>query len=780
VTCIRSPFSPRSLGYISYLKKKRAGLSWWPCLRDIHCDGGSGLAGRVCSLDIVFSFPIRQLQSNTPEKITKEKMRFRLLDVWGLVVAILVLATFGWAQTQSNVIVVKATRQAFAPPLSQMVPTPPRSDGQSSLPDDDDRQARHQARATGQARDSVLQESADTAVSTALSTLSTNPGLNFLGMGSGFSGYSEQAIVPDTNGAAGPTQFVQYINESFVVFNKSNGAVAYGPADGNTLFQALGGQCAANDNLDPIVQFDKLANRWVIMMPMFAAPFQLCVAVSTTSDATNGGWNLYAFPTSGVFPDYPKLAIWPDGYYVTYDRGLSSGYGGSAACALDRNSMLAGAAATMQCFTPGTSYGAMLPADVDGTTPPPVGSPEYFLSYDYNDESLDLWQFQVNWTTPADTTFTGPTNIPVAAFTEPCGETVTEILYTTGACIPQEGTTQRLDSYGDRVMYRLAYRNFGSYASLVANHTVSTGASSSSNTGIRWYELQNSGSGFGLYQQGTYAPDSNYRWMGSIAMDKLGDIALGYSVSSGTMSPSIRYTGRLATDPLDQMEGEIDILSAAGVTSGSQSASDYRWGDYSSMAIDSTDDCTFWYTTEYQPTKGVHWSTRIVSFSFPACAGGFTLSSSPSSLTVNSGNRSTVTLTVMPQGGFNSTVSFSCSGLPAGATCTFNPPQVTPSGGAITTQLTVSVGAQSSSRRMPNPFFPVAAMAAAFCMIGWRRGRHSLMPMLAAALIGLGAMSACGSGGSTGGGSTPVTSTVTVTATAGNIQQTTTITLTVN
>jgi hypothetical protein len=585
---------------------------------------------------------IHQSQSKNTGEDNVKKMQSRL-GSWAIVVGIFLVASFSWAQGPSSAIVVKATGRAFAPPLSQMVPVPPRSEHLSSFSDgDDDRLTMHRPRTTGPARDSVLQESADPALSGAMSTLSTNSGLNILGMGNGFAGYIEQAIVPDTNGAAGPTQFVQYINESFTVFNKSTGTVAYGPADGNTLFQALGGRCAALDNLDPIVQYDKQANRWVIMMPMFAGPFQLCVAVSTTSDATNGGWNLYAFPTTGVFPDYPKLAVWADGYYLTYDRGLSSGYGGSAACALDRNSMLAGAAATMQCFTPGTSYGAMLPADLDGTTPPPVGSPEYFLSFDYNDQSLNLWQFHVNWTTPASSTFTGPTNIPVAAFTEPCGETVTEMNYTTGACIPQEGTTQGLDSYGDRVMYRLAYRNFGSSASLVANHTVSTGASSSSNTGIRWYELRNAGSGFGLYQQGTYAPDSNYRWMGSIAMDKLGDIALGYSVSSSTMSPSIRYTGRVPSDPLGQMESEIDILSAAGVTSTSQTASDYRWGDYSSLAIDSTDDCTFWYTTEYQPanSNNNHWSTRIASFSFPACT-----TTTQNTLTVSEVGEGTVTST---------------------------------------------------------------------------------------------------------------------------------------
>jgi hypothetical protein len=207
----------------------------------------------------------------------------------------------------------------------------------------------------------------------------------------------------------------------------------------------------------------------------------------------------------------------------------------------------------------------------------------------------------------------------VAAFTEACGETIVELNYTTGACVPQSGTSQELDSYGDRLMYRLAYRNFGGYASLLANQTVNTGTGSQ--TGIRWYELRNSGSGFGVYQQGTYAPDSNYRWMGSIAMDKLGDVGLGYSVSGSGMSPSIRYTGRLPGDTLGQMETEVDVLSSAGVPTASQTNT-FRWGDYSSMAIDSTDDCTFWYTTEYHPTStSSHWGTRIASFSFPSCTG---------------------------------------------------------------------------------------------------------------------------------------------------------------
>jgi hypothetical protein len=682
------------------------------------------------------------------------------------VLLLLFTAAFSWAQDLSHAIAVSATKHVTTPPLSQMAPV---------------------RRGEQVSRSSFAEANVD-------ATLTTNSGLDILGVGMGFPGYTEQANIAVANGAAGATQFVQFVNESFAVFDKSTGDVISGPIAGHTLWQSLGAPCSTTSDLDETAQYDKLANVWVMMMPLYTNPPYLCIAVSTTSDAT-GSWNLYEFeiPVNATLqcdcdpmPDYPKLGVWPDAYYIAYAQSVDLVYQGPAACAVDRNSMLNGADATMQCFTNnGTSNNLWLPSDVDGTTAPPSGTPNYFLNFDVNDQSLDLWQFHVDWTTPANSTFsTTPTNIPVAAFIEPCGDTVT-VFTPADNCVPQAGTSEMLGVFGDRLMYRLGYRNFGTYEDLVANHSVQV-ASGSDQTGIRWYELRNpnpgSGSGFTVYQQGTYAPDSNYRWMGSIAMDQVGDIAVGYNVSSSSMSPSIRYTGRQSTDTLGTMETEIDILSTAGVATASQTNSP-RWGDYSSMAIDPTDDCTFWYTNQYQPAgRKNDWSTRIASFSFPACGGGFTLSSSASSLTVNSGNQGTATLTVTPEGGFRSAVSFSCSGLPAGATCTFSPPQVTPSGAPITTQLTVSVGAQSASRRMPNPFFPVTAMAAAFCMIGWRRARSPLRPMLAAVLIGLGAMLACGggSGAGTGGGTTPTTSMVTVAATAGKIQQTTTITLTVN
>ena len=537
-----------------------------------------------------------------------------------LILMCLAGASFSWAQGQPHTVVVKAAKHAFAPPLSQVAPVPPRPD---AISEEDARSGGSQPRAL-LTHDTVVQASSDTTSSSdLLAAQAATAGLNILGIGVGFPGYSTQSVVPDTAGAAGPTQFVQWVDESFAVFNKTSGAVVYGPANGNTLWQSLGGTCAANNNINPIVQFDQQAGVWVMMMPVYVEPDTLCIAVSTTSDAVNGGWNLYAFsvPTSPIcgcrmMPDYPKLGVWPDGYYITFNEGWNNNFEGASACVVNRNAMLSGSAATMQCFTNSTSYGTMLPADMDGSTPPPSGSPNYFASFDYNDQSLDIWQFHVNWTTPSLSTFTGPTNIPVAAFIEPCGETVTEITYTTGACIPQAGTSQGVDSYGDRLMFRLAYRNFGSYASLLANHAVDIG--SSAQTGIRWYELRNSGSGFSLYQQGTYAPDSSSRWMPSIAMDKVGDIGVGYSVSSGSISPSIRYAVRMPTDPLGTLESEVDVLSAAGVPSASETNT-WHWGGYSSMSIDPSDDCTFWFTTEYIPTTSVHWSTRIASFSVPSC-----------------------------------------------------------------------------------------------------------------------------------------------------------------
>jgi hypothetical protein len=446
--------------------------------------------------------------------------------------------------------------------------------------------------------------------------VSTTAGLNFAGVGNGDYGFAVNSVPPDTNGAVGATQYVQWVNASFAVFDKATGAIATGfPKTGNTLWSGFGGGCQTNNDGDPIVQYDKLSGRWVMtQFSVSSKPYLQCVAVSKTSDAT-GSYYRYAFSYGNTqFPDYPKLGVWPDAYYISFNIfNNAKTFAGSKVCAYDRASMLAGAPATQQCFQLSTSYGGLLPSDLDlttappaGTTAPPAGSPNFFLNFGTN--SLNLWKFHVDWGTPANTTLTGPTAIPVSAFTPACNG---------GTCVPQSDTKQKLDSLADRLMYRLAYRNFGDHESLVVNHSVAAGSS----VGVRWYELRNPNGMPAVYQQSTFAPDSSYRWMGSIAMDKFGNIALGYSVSSAAMHPAIRYTGRASTDPLGTMQGETSIIPGSGsqtkyILPGAGS----RWGDYSAMTVDPMDDCTFWYTTEYLKANGVfNWSTRIASFKLTGC-----------------------------------------------------------------------------------------------------------------------------------------------------------------
>jgi hypothetical protein len=241
------------------------------------------------------------------------------------------------------------------------------------------------------------------------------------------------------------------------------------------------------------------------------------------------------------------------------------------------------------------------PADLDGATAPPAGSPNYLLALDTN--SLDLYEFHVDFTNPANTSLTGPTNIPVTAFSQACAG---------GYCIPQKGSTEVLDGVGDRLLHRLAYRNYGDHESLVITHSVVAGTS----VGVRWYEIRSPGTTPVVYQQGTFAPDARYRWLGSAAMDQSQNMAVGYSLSGKTMYPSIAYTGRLSTDPLNTMEAESPILAGLG----SQTASGNDWGNASSLSIDPVDDCTFWYTNEYLKTTGTIWSTRIASFKFTSCS----------------------------------------------------------------------------------------------------------------------------------------------------------------
>jgi hypothetical protein len=508
---------------------------------------------------------------------------------------------------------------------------------------------------------------------------------SFEGLGNGQYGFSVTGAPPDTNGTVGATQYVQWVNTSFAIFNKSNGALISGPTAGNTIWSGFGGGCQTNNDGDPIVTYDKLANRWVFsQFSVSTTPYLQCIAVSTTSDAT-GTYNRYSFQYSN-FDDYPKMSVWPDAYYVTFNMFAGgTTFVGADACAYDRAAMLAGTTATQICFQQGTSVGGLLPADLDGTTAPPSGSPNYLMYFGTN--NLNLFKFHVDFTTPANSTFTGPTVINVAAFSPLCAG---------GTCVPQPSVTQQLDSLADRLMYRLAYRNFGSHESLVVNHSVVAG----SGGGVRWYEIQNPAGTPVVAQQSTFAPDSNYRWMGSVAMDQAGDLALGYSVSAASsVFPSIRFAGRVPTDPASTLEAEVNIVSGAGSQNGNLS----RWGDYSAMQVDPVDDCTFWFTEEYMKTTGsFNWNTRIASFKFPSCGStatpDYSIAASPSSLTITQGSSGTSTITITSLNGFNSATTLSASGLPSGVTAAFSTNPVTPpANGSASSTLTLTASATATT-----------------------------------------------------------------------------------
>jgi len=430
-------------------------------------------------------------------------------------------------------------------------------------------------------------------------------GLNFDGLSAADTVASGGPFVPpDTNGAVGATQFVEWVNVTFEVFDKTTGATIMGPTPGNTFWRGFGGTCETHNDGDIVIQYDKAAGRWVAAQPVFSSPFLYCVAVSTTSDAT-GSYNRYAFsfPTN-AFPDYPKLGVWPDGYYATFNI-FSPSFAGAMACAYDRTNMLAGNAATSICFQQSKSVGSLLPSDLDSKTPPTPGEPNFFL--DLADSThLNLFRFHVDFANPSNSSFTGPTLIGVAPFSELCAKA------TDRACIPEPSPGERVDSLGDRLMYRLAYRNFGDFESLVATHSIEGGAFS----GVRWYEIRNPGTSPFLFQQGTVVDPSLDYWMGSIAMDKAGNIALGFSVSSDSVDPSVAVVGRTPNDPLGTMEAPLFLVDGTGV----QVNSFKRWGDYSSMSVDPEDGCTFWYSQEYyKTTGGFNWSTRIASFKFNSC-----------------------------------------------------------------------------------------------------------------------------------------------------------------
>ena len=425
-------------------------------------------------------------------------------------------------------------------------------------------------------------------------------------------------LPPDTNGDVGPNHYMQWVNLSFAIYNKSGGLL-YGPAAGNTLWSGFGGTCQTSNDGDPIVLYDQLADRW--MVSQFAVPggtsgYHQCIAVSQTGDPT-GAWYRYDFLYSSTnMNDYPHFGVWPDGYYMAvHEFANAATWAGQGVAVFERDKMLLGQPARMvkfNLYATDPNMGGMLPSDLDGPAPA-AGAPNIFAEPDDNaagftQDQIQLYAFHVDWTNTANSTFSLVTKLATAAFdSNMCNGSRT--------CIPQQGTTAKLDAIADRAMYRVQYRNFGTHQSLVLNHTVDV--NNADRAGIRWYELRNTSGTWSIYQQGSYSPDATHRWMGSIAMNGQGQIAIGYSASSSTMYPAIRYTGRLATDALGTMgQGEGTLHAGTGA----QTHTAARWGDYSMLSVDPTDDCTFWYTTEYVQTTGQSpWRTRIGSFRVSSC-----------------------------------------------------------------------------------------------------------------------------------------------------------------
>jgi len=468
-------------------------------------------------------------------------------------------------------------------------------------------------------------------------TLSATVGLSFDGLS------SWGAYPADANGAVGTTQYVEVVNDMYAVYDKT-GKLLLGPVGTNSLWDTKelhGTPCQLNDDGDATVAFDKQAQTWVVQQFVTTAPFSICVAVSTSADAT-GTWNAYAAVFnfgSYYFADYPKLGTWPTAfpgfpkgvYLLTadiFDGGPKGNYGGPVACFMDRGAMLTGQPATQsQCYGFGPEFNPFLPADLDGNIPPFPGEAGIFMTWDPNCTQVDLIQLTPcypNCTTVYKRPLAVPTFTPyfkIAGHGPNCtynGTTRNGI----GNCdIPEaSGDGTYLDSISWNPMYRLNYRRGRHLEYLSFTHTVLAVVNGQETAAMRWYQIRDPNTRPFVVQAGTFAPDPQWRWMGSTAMDGSINQALGYSVSTSQLSgypgPQIAVTGRAWNDPANQMENETVVLKNYSY----QNSGNTRWGDYSSMQVDPVDDCTFWFTTEYVLSTGASsWGTHIVTFKFPSC-----------------------------------------------------------------------------------------------------------------------------------------------------------------
>jgi hypothetical protein len=488
--------------------------------------------------------------------------------------------------------------------------------------------------------DGAIQNSAPPAVPAISGTLA-----NFEGLSNqdNFNIFGFRVNPPDPVADVGPNHYVEMINLVFGVYDKQ-GHLLLGPVDTGTLWSGFAVPDCQDPSGDPIVLYDQFVDRWLLTqfttsgLDDPAKPFWNCVAISTTGDPT-GSYYRYAFETANFqfFPDYPKYGVWTDSYVLTTrEFGPTIEYG-IGVYALEKNKMVNGEpnARAVSFFLDGNDPAilplvgdGLLPADVDGKQKPktdtaiPIVGTQDDGATDYGGtfDALNIWDLLVKWRSTPTASLTLKAQLPTAAFDSifPCAPTSRD-------CLPQPGITdpaQYLDilSYRQRPTWRLAYRNFKDYETLVTNQSVEAAPGVA---GVRWYEIRRVNGSYSLYQQGTYAPnDGVHRWMGSVAQDKMGNMAVGFSVVNGTsVFPGIRYTGRLAGDPAGQLTlGEGTVISGSGV----QTTTNSRWGDYTSLNVDPVDDCTFWYVNEYYAVSGTPadtrpWQTRIASFKLPGC-----------------------------------------------------------------------------------------------------------------------------------------------------------------
>lgn len=447
----------------------------------------------------------------------------------------------------------------------------------------------------------------------------------FDGLGDGFTGPQgrEQARNPSDNSlGVGPSHIVQIVNSRLAVFTKKSaryhvtGRTLLGPVVTNILFSGFSGPCQNMISGDAVVRYDQLAKRWLFVLPIFRrigaaadAPYAMCYAVSTSPDPL-GSYYRYEFDRP-LFPDYPRPAVGPDAYYLPTSTGDTVIQ--KQLCAADRARMLRGEPATEQCvILDGVNF--LNAADLDGTRLPPAGAPEIVMAAGgtqlhgrFEDDGIYVYRYHVDWDDPSATRLTGPEKIDVAPYHYLCNGQLSR-------CVPQPGTDVRLDSQGDKLMQRLAWRNFGRYQSIVAVHSVDTRAGG----GVRWYEFRvDRGGNIRLWQQGTWAPDGNYRWLGSAAMDRKGDIAVAYSFGGPVDDPGQRFAARLAGDP----KGELTVHESVSAAGQAAQTDTLRWEDYATLDIDPSDGCTFWSVGDYLRSGAHDYTSRIAAYRLPGCTG---------------------------------------------------------------------------------------------------------------------------------------------------------------